>query len=485
MVESVSGFLDSVRLLVDLQRVSDLVQSLSGCLEPEAIAKRTTDGFVKTFDCAFARIWLVEPDQASLRLVASSGMYTRTDGFFGKVPMGAFKVGKIAQNRIPFLSNHLADEPWVKDREWAIAHGITGFAGYPLMVKERVVGVLAVFSHYALSSEFLEVLQGLCTTLAIVLENALQYQQEKQTWTAIAASTGPSPLSEQLATLLSQARLILVGTERSLSASLNCLLTRTAEVLRELHCTYCRLTYDTDQITLEAMVSPELCVDALNQSVTSTFADVLVAVSYLGGSLQTVTGDNQAIVQVVLQVPYSIGEVGPRLRIQCQTPVLQLAFTQLASLAGVRLCSTLESATPLLTDDPDLVELSDRVLWVAHSRQARPKGIRGSVDLSTSPAMLRSAVEAVLRGEVWPSEPEAVGQTLSEREQEILRWLAQGLRDRDIANQLHISERTVKFHINNVLTKLNARTRCQVMYQVSVNGLVHPTPHPSPSNSTR
>lgn len=481
MVESVAGFLDSVRLLVDLQRVSDLVQSLSGCLEAETIAKRTTDGFVKTFDCAFARIWLVEPDQASLRLVASSGMYTRTDGFFGKVPMGAFKVGKIAQNRIPFLSNHLADEPWVKDREWAIAHSIIGFAGYPLMVGERVIGVLAVFSHYPLSSEFLEVLQGLCATLAILLENALQYQQEKQSRPAIVPSTAPSPLSERLAALLNPARLTLVGTERSLPPSLTCLLTRTAEVLRELGCTYCRLTYSTDQIALEAMVAPsEAIVATLGESVTSIFEDLLFAVSCLGGSLQTVTGENQAIAQVVLQVPYPTCKLGPRLRIQCQTPVLQLAFTHLAALAGITLGSAVDSSIPLLTDDPALLELSDypfrkrqsnRVLWIAHPRQSRPRGTWGSVDFSISPATLRSAVETVLRGEVWSGESEAVGQSLSEREQEILRLLAQGLRDRDIAKNLHISERTVKFHINNVLTKLNVRTRCQAMYQAAMNGL--------------
>lgn len=35
--------------------------------------------------------------------------------------MRAYKVGKIAQNRVSFLSNHLADEAWVRDREWAIA----------------------------------------------------------------------------------------------------------------------------------------------------------------------------------------------------------------------------------------------------------------------------------------------------------------------------------------------------------------------------
>jgi GAF domain-containing protein len=45
----------------------------------------------------------------------------------------------------------LADDPWVKDGDWAIAHKIRGFAGYPLAVGDRVVGVLATFSLFAIS----------------------------------------------------------------------------------------------------------------------------------------------------------------------------------------------------------------------------------------------------------------------------------------------------------------------------------------------
>jgi hypothetical protein len=54
--------------------------------------------------------------------------------------MSAYKVGKIAENCVPFLSNHLAEESWVKDREWAIANQIQRFAGYPLGKRDRFAG---------------------------------------------------------------------------------------------------------------------------------------------------------------------------------------------------------------------------------------------------------------------------------------------------------------------------------------------------------
>jgi DNA-binding NarL/FixJ family response regulator len=50
--------------------------------------------------------------------------------------------------------------------------------------------------------------------------------------------------------------------------------------------------------------------------------------------------------------------------------------------------------------------------------------------------------------------------------------LAQGLRDREIAQKLYISESTVKFHINNSLVKLNAKNRYQGVYQAAIQGCI-------------
>lgn len=358
---------------MDLQQVSQIAQTFSGCLEPTTIAKQVTDQLVTVFNCAFARIWLVEPDQSALRLVASSGLYTHTDGSFAKVPMGAFKVGKIAQNRIPFLSNHLAQEAWVKDREWAIAQKITGFAGYPLAVGDRVVGVLAVFSHDPLSPEFLEVLQWLCTTVTVALDSALAHQQEKRASNVTQSMIDSPPLSEQMAMLLPQTRLVLVGTERSLPASLHYLLLRISEILSRLLCSHCRLMYEATQVSLEAMVAPNRLLGQSHEEwITATFDQLRLVITCLGGDIQASTGANQRMIQLILTLPYQ------------------------------------------------------------------------SQGSTSSP--------------------------LSEREREMLLLLARGSRDRDIADQLHISERTVKFHVNNAIAKLKAQTRYQALYQAIVRG---------------
>ncbi|MEM9505839.1 MAG: helix-turn-helix transcriptional regulator [Cyanobacteria bacterium P01_E01_bin.43] len=51
--------------------------------------------------------------------------------------------------------------------------------------------------------------------------------------------------------------------------------------------------------------------------------------------------------------------------------------------------------------------------------------------------------------------------TLTEREKEVLNWIAQGANNREIADALYISEKTVKNHITNILGRLGVRDRTQ------------------------
>lgn len=244
---------NQTRLLLDLQRVNKIAQRLSGCLDVETIARFITNGLVDQFGCAFARIWVVEPEKTTLRLVASSGLYTHTNGSFARVPMGAYKVGKIAQNRVPFLSNRLAEEAWVKDRDWAIANNIQGFAGYPLMTGDRVIGVLATFSRSPMAAEFLEVLQVLCMTATIALDAALSVDAKQ-----IGATVGlaqRSTLSDQLATILKTTTMALVGTETALPVSMSHVFVQLAELLDEFNCDYARLVYGATDVVLEALVA--------------------------------------------------------------------------------------------------------------------------------------------------------------------------------------------------------------------------------------
>lgn len=65
---------------------------------------------------------------------------------------------------------------------------------------------------------------------------------------------------------------------------------------------------------------------------------------------------------------------------------------------------------------------------------------------------------------------------LSKREQECLKWAADGKAAWEIAHILHISERTVNFHLNNTMQKLEVCNRQHAVAKATLKGLIQPSP---------
>jgi DNA-binding NarL/FixJ family response regulator len=132
-------------------------------------------------------------------------------------------------------------------------------------------------------------------------------------------------------------------------------------------------------------------------------------------------------------------------------------------------------------------------------------GASGFLLKDTDPDLLVSAVRAVHRGDslVDPAStrvllercvelerqvgsgatdaaPAAAGRwtgllgQLSEREREILVWMARGLSNRDLAAKLFVSETTVKTHVSSVLSKLGLSSRVQAVVVAYEAGVVRP-----------
>jgi len=125
---------------------------------------------VRHLDAAFARIWLLNNEQKVLELGASAGLYTHLDGSHARIPLGSFKIGFIAAVQKPHLTNHVQTDERVSDKEWARREGMISFAGYPLLVEGRTVGVMAMFARQSLDQDAIEALESVAPVIAQGIE---------------------------------------------------------------------------------------------------------------------------------------------------------------------------------------------------------------------------------------------------------------------------------------------------------------------------
>lgn len=117
-------------------------------------------------------------------------------------------------------------------------------------------------------------------------------------------------------------------------------------------------------------------------------------------------------------------------------------------------------------------------------------GVDGCISKNAAPHLILLAVQSVLAGEHWlqqemvgtmfnrlrrtPQEAHARCQAvLSHRELEVIRLLSHGLRNKEIALHLFISEHTVKAHVTNILDKLGVRGRVEAVRYAIDHGIVH------------
>lgn len=95
-------------------------------------------------------------------------------------------------------------------------------------------------------------------------------------------------------------------------------------------------------------------------------------------------------------------------------------------------------------------------------------------DALIQPSITRRLIETFVESRHRSADPAASFDVLTEREREILTYVAHGLNNDEIADRLVISPATVKTHIARIMSKLNAHDRAQLVVLAYENGLVVP-----------
>jgi DNA-binding NarL/FixJ family response regulator len=166
-------------------------------------------------------------------------------------------------------------------------------------------------------------------------------------------------------------------------------------------------------------------------------------------------------------------ELGP------QVVLLDAQLPEGQSLEALRQIKQLNLNTHVL-----LLSTEEREDYLYETLRA---GADGYLLKDVTPDDLAEAIRIVARGEVLVQqqlagrilarvgrerERGARGETLTARELEVLRLLARGLRNKEIAAHLFVSERTVNFHLANIYQKLNVSGRTEALSKALAQGLI-------------
>jgi DNA-binding NarL/FixJ family response regulator len=148
-------------------------------------------------------------------------------------------------------------------------------------------------------------------------------------------------------------------------------------------------------------------------------------------------------------------------------PDLILCDIDMPHMTGFEVLSAFRKGAGQLNNVPFLF------ITAYSSRESHLQARRlGCDDFIAKPLDFELLVE-IIRGRLAQHpRQEPVEFSLTEREIEVLTWVAKGKSSNDIAVLMNVSERTVNFHVNNVIRKLGVATRVQAAIRCALLGLI-------------
>lgn len=171
MVREVTENVQRERMLAEQSNLALLRADIGTALTQgdtlREMLQKCSEAVVARMDVAFARIWTLNKKDNVLELQASAGLYTHIDGAHSRIPVGKYKIGIIAQEKLSHITNKVIGDPKVNDQDWAKREGIRAFAGYPLFLDDDVIGVFGVFSRNVISDNIARALESISDKISL------------------------------------------------------------------------------------------------------------------------------------------------------------------------------------------------------------------------------------------------------------------------------------------------------------------------------
>lgn len=152
-------------------------------------------------------------------------------------------------------------------------------------------------------------------------------------------------------------------------------------------------------------------------------------------------------------------------------PDLVLCDVGVPRMSGFEVLERLNDIAPRLGRIPFvfLAASSDRMSELKGRQLGADDYVTKPIDFDRLTLIIEARLAGVARNKIWPKQMH-----LNDREVEILTWVARGKTSHQIAHKLHMSKRTVDFHIDNARVKLGAQTRVAAAIKAAIGGLIEP-----------
>ncbi|HYM08302.1 MAG TPA: PAS domain S-box protein [Terriglobales bacterium] len=158
-------------------RLDVLTYSVGATLTQSLSLRDKLQRCVETLVCHFghscARIWTFNSRENFLELKAHAGVCASEDGADNRIPVGPFCVGLITRDQQPLLSDAIVGDARIPEQEWAKQEGMVAFAGYPLVVGDRLLGVLGIFTGQPIAGPAVQALALIASMISLGIEGSL------------------------------------------------------------------------------------------------------------------------------------------------------------------------------------------------------------------------------------------------------------------------------------------------------------------------
>jgi two-component system, sensor histidine kinase and response regulator len=176
--------------------------------ELRAILQQCADALVEHLEGGLARIWTLDAAGNTLALQAGAGACIELDAQQGRVAVGAHTIGAIAHTRTPLLARAADVDVPGGDSAWTQREGLVAFAGYPLLLDSKLVGVLAIFAPREFTTAALDAMAAVADAVALGIHRThAERELARYTRDLEAAHQTERRNAEQLVTLVDQLRL--------------------------------------------------------------------------------------------------------------------------------------------------------------------------------------------------------------------------------------------------------------------------------------